>query len=124
LIAPLLHPDFECTATLFGTETRSYGRGPEASALSGWTGRVGGPRIERNARGSPTSETAFLISAASSVAAKGAHGRSRRSMRPSGPSATGRSWASTRTPTAPVPSKPWGWRSRRCRRRTWTQQAA
>ena len=29
LIAPLLHADFEATATLFGSETRSYGRGPE-----------------------------------------------------------------------------------------------
>ena len=40
LIAPLLHPDFECTANLFGTATRSYGGGPEGfrAFWLDWTG--------------------------------------------------------------------------------------
>ena len=36
---------------------------------------------------------------------------------------TARRSASSSTPTAPKPSKPWGWRSRRCRRRTWSSCA-
>ena len=35
-------------------------------------------------------------------------------------SATGRSARSTATTRQARPSKPWGWRSRRCRRRTWS----
>jgi ketosteroid isomerase-like protein len=29
VVAPILHSDFECTAKLFGSETRNYGRGPD-----------------------------------------------------------------------------------------------
>jgi ketosteroid isomerase-like protein len=49
LIAPLLHPDFECTATLFGTETRSYGGGPEGfrAFWLDWTGPWAAYRTER-----------------------------------------------------------------------------
>jgi len=49
LIAPLLHPDFECTATLFGTETRSYGGGPEGfrAFWLDWTGPWATYRTER-----------------------------------------------------------------------------
>ena len=30
VVAPLLHPDFKCTATLVGSETHNYGQGPDA----------------------------------------------------------------------------------------------
>ena len=49
LIAPLLHRDFECTATLLGTETRNYGRGPEGfrAFWLDWTGPWATYRTER-----------------------------------------------------------------------------
>ena len=104
VVAPILHSDFECTATLLGSETRNYGRGPDGFRafwldLDGSVGDVSNRNRgdHRPRRPRPSIRPRVRTPRREYTGGQGVQ-RRRLDF-----SATGRSWASTPTQTVPRP---------------------